>query len=591
MLAELLVTALLAVMPAGKTADIDKAHWIEFIEQYFAVEQSARGYKKVMATQLEDGSWADVPYDSKLRGSWPGYPHADRFRSLACAYHLYHDTEARDAALKALEYWGRTMPTSPNWWWNVIGIPQRFGPALYLIRDELDEQHLEWALAIMDRCTFGMTGQNKVWRAGNVFFRSLLVNDTETMLKASKIIASEVCQVGKGKEGIQKDWSFHQHGPQLQFGNYGLSYAECMSWWMIGFHGTEYAFSDEQEAIIRNYVSEGLRWVVWKGYFDHSACGRQVFEDTQITKSHSSYASARRLGLAPEPETPGSRYYPNSDFGVYRAEDWYASVRMQSNRTVGMETTNKENMKCYFVADGALLTRISGDEYYNISPCWNWKHIPGVTSYDNGKKLWGIPKRDEDGHEGGYNDTPLVFGRSEGEYMVAAMEYVRDGMYARKAWFFTPKAVVCLGTGISRDEDEPVLTTLEQNVLQGEVASGKNWVSHRGITYVVLDRHQIHVSESERVGTWREIAPFGRDEDVRMDVFDAWIEHGNAPRDESYAYVVAPSCKAAPSVGAARAKAVRKSIKVVKNCSDTQVVRVDGKTLSVDWSSGAIAIL
>lgn len=331
---------------------------------------------KALETPLEDGSWADVPYDSELRGYWPACLHADRFKSLTCAYYLHHDPQMLDAALKALEYWGRNLPTSPNWWWNMVGIPHMFGPGLYLIRDELDEQHLQCALAIMDRCTFGMTGQNKVWLAGNVFFRSLLVNDRKTMHEASRIIASEVCRVEAGQEGIQHDWSFHQHGAQLQFGNYGLSYAECMSWWMMGFHGTEFELTAEQESIIHNYVAEGIRWVVWKGYFDHSACGRQVFENYQSLKAEAVASAAARLGIA--------------DFGVYRAEDWYASIRMQSTRVTGMETTNKENMECYFASDGALLTGISGDEYYNISACWDWKHIPGVTSYDDGSCLSGL---------------------------------------------------------------------------------------------------------------------------------------------------------------------------------------------------------
>ena len=32
--------------------------------------------------------------------------------------------------------------------------------------------------------------------------------------------------VNEGKEGMQADMSFHQHGPQQQFGNYGLGFFE-----------------------------------------------------------------------------------------------------------------------------------------------------------------------------------------------------------------------------------------------------------------------------------------------------------------------------------------------------------------------------
>ena len=72
----------------------------------------------------------------------------------------------------------------------------------------------------MMNSSFGMTGQNKVWLAGNVLIRALLQNDWQLAKEARKVIASEIT-LGQ-KEGINADWSFHQHGPQQQFGNYGL---------------------------------------------------------------------------------------------------------------------------------------------------------------------------------------------------------------------------------------------------------------------------------------------------------------------------------------------------------------------------------
>lgn len=145
--------------------------------------------------------------------------------------------------------------------------------------------------------------------------------------------------------------------------------------------------------------------------------------------------------------------------------------------------------------------------------------------------------------------------------------------------------VVCLGCGICREADEPVVTTLEQNVLQGKVKSGRGWVSHRGLTYVVMDGHTIHMAEPEHAGNWRFIAPFARDEEVRMDIFDAWIEHGNSPVDESYAYMVAPSCSKCRLEGAKRARYVRKEVRVVSNTVDIQEVRAGGRLMIVDWNS------
>ena len=70
----------------------------------------------------------------------------------------------------------------------------------------------------MENAKFGMTGQNKVWLAGNVMMRALLQNDAGLVKMARDTIVSEIV-TGK-VEGIKDDWSFHQHGAQQQFGNY-----------------------------------------------------------------------------------------------------------------------------------------------------------------------------------------------------------------------------------------------------------------------------------------------------------------------------------------------------------------------------------
>ena len=57
-------------------------------------------------------------------------------------------------------------------------------------------------------------------------FKSLLKRDVDTIKLTSQAIQEEL--VVSMKEGVQPDWSYHQHGPQIQFGNYGLSYVKDM---------------------------------------------------------------------------------------------------------------------------------------------------------------------------------------------------------------------------------------------------------------------------------------------------------------------------------------------------------------------------
>ena len=45
-----------------------------------------------------------------------------------------------------------------------------------------------------------------------------------------------------------------------------------------------------------------------------------------------------------------------SDYTVHRTPTWLASVRMASERVIGTELVNEDNLKGYYMADGALYT-------------------------------------------------------------------------------------------------------------------------------------------------------------------------------------------------------------------------------------------
>lgn len=135
----------------------------------------------------------------------------------------------------------------------------------------------------MEQSQFGMTGQNKVWLAGNVLIQGLLLNDAELIKEARENICSEIV-LGQ-KEGIQPDWSFHQHGPQQQFGNYGLSFLCNMSFYSELFAGTPLAFDRRQQDILVSLLLKGYQWIVWRGYWDVNGLNRQLFHSADIHKS------------------------------------------------------------------------------------------------------------------------------------------------------------------------------------------------------------------------------------------------------------------------------------------------------------------
>ena len=202
-----------------------------------------------LTTQTAEGTWPDINYQDKKRSGWEPRIHTERILELVKLYSnpgsaYYHSAEMEKVIHKALGWWFATKPVCLNWWYNQIGVPKTLGNAFLLFEPQMTDEERRGAIEVMEHARFGMTGQNKVWLAGNVLVRALLQNDMDLVRQARDSIASEI--VTGQTEGIQPDWSFHQHGTQQQFGNYGLSFLASMSFYSGVFAGTSLAFSDEQ---------------------------------------------------------------------------------------------------------------------------------------------------------------------------------------------------------------------------------------------------------------------------------------------------------------------------------------------------------
>lgn len=464
-----------------------------------------------------------------------------------------------------------------------------------MIRGELSGPELEQGLRIIERSRFGRTGQNKVWLAGNNLMRGLLTDDEALVAEARDQIAEEI--VVTDGEGIQDDWSFHQHGPQIQFGNYGLAYAEGLSFWLRVLDGTPYMFSDAQCAVIEKLMREGICRSIWRGVMDPSFCGRQVFIDSGPGKTSSAAVAAENIAalkrpghrvfrrfakriLEPENRSDGlrgPRYYDRSDCGIYRTATWYASIRMHSDRTIGFEFTNRENTLANFSADGALLFMQHGREYDNIFAHWDWRMVPGTTAYDD-----GAPLKCDNSVEARKNRSGHVGGLASGDVLCTTMEIERDGLHALKSAFFFGDLVVALGADI-RSSDARIFritTALDQTHLAGpvtrggatETSGGLPWVHHDGRGYVSLDGAPIAVSTEIQEGKWDLIDPFYRDRTQRGPVFKCWFGHDPA-RTGGYAYAFLPCRDAKRTERFAR----NPSVRILRNDAGCQAVEY-GKT-------------
>ena len=574
-----LVPALELLARTPREAEVSDQNVVELQQRYPVTQAEA---DSLVAALRPDGTWPDINYADTLRSGWAPKRHVERLHALARRHYVAPAPATAEALHRALGYWLRERPVCRNWWYNQIGVPRTLGQACLLFAPSLTEAERRGVGEVMRQARFGMTGQNKVWLAGNVLLCALLEADTALVRRARDEIASEL--VTGRAEGIQPDWSFHQHGPQPQWGNYGLSFLSGMSFYAELFDATPYAFAPRQRALLDSLLVQGYRWVLWRGRFDVNALGRQLFRNADRDKGVVLLLAAQSLRrgassdvvdavqrLADEnffhPDRPtaltGYRHFCSSDQTLYRTPGWMASVRMASQRVVGTEQVNEDNLQGYYMADGALYTYVRGDEYSNIFPLWNWRRIPGITAPDVDGLL---PRRQS------RNRTLRVGGVGDGEHGLTAMELNRDGVHVRKAWVFAPGFVLCLGADVRADRAQPLVTTVEQRRLAGDVWQGHGRWHHDGTGYVVLDADSVGARTEHRRGRWHDVMGMYPPAWIEGDVFELTLHHA-AGHAGSYQYVVLP--------GASRRQTRRfrpdRAFRVERNDSTAQVVRLDSR--------------
>ncbi len=482
-------------------------------EEFVLDEEKARRF---VADQRTDGSWSAVDYAGRSLSAWaPSVGHlSQRTLYLARAYRRTQNKTYAIAARRGLDYWVAAKLKCPNWWWNQIGAPQIFGVAALMIDETLTAEDRARYADYLEVADVGKrTGQNRVWLARIMMMRGLLRRDEALVDRSIAEIANEV-RVGE-TEGPQVDGSFRQHGPQMQFGNYGASYIINQARLAAAFAGTKWAYAPERMKILATLLDDGYRWIDWKGRMDVAALGRQLSPTAQERKASVVRTARRELaeaGAALDESLPlGFRAYPSSAYAVYRTANWMASVKMHTSQILETETwVNGENTLGAQLSDGALYCTATGREYENIFPLWkNWRLIPGVTSYRDEPTVQAGYK--EKGGANEADDIRYVSG-SDGTAEVHFM-LKREGLAVRKHWRFGPDGVTAWGEVTTPiDPKKPIVTCVEharaaENVEVREV-NGRVVVHNGAFVYEIdAPKELVHVAVEEREGDYTDIYP------------------------------------------------------------------------------------
>ncbi|MHB1034809.1 MAG: polysaccharide lyase 8 family protein [Pirellulales bacterium] len=534
---------------------------------------AGRARRLVRALQ-PDGLWPDVDYTDRDPASWKPSAHARNLVTLAKAYRAPGQDLAGNAELlakirTAFDAWVRLDPRCPNWWYNEIGVPMMIGDFAILMGDDLSAPQRAAAVEILKRSKWARwTGQNLVWGTSVQIVRGCLEDSPAVVREAYDRMYREIRIAADGEEGVQADYSFHQHGALLYSGGYGAGFSLNSSYFIELADGTSLVPPPEARRILESYLLDGQQWMIRGRVFDYGVTGREL---TRPGKNAASLATAaermarlggpraaemaafaRRLsGKGTETPISGNRHFWRSDYMAHHRAGYFASVRMFSTRLLSTDGfINGENKKSHHLADGANLLYRTGEEYRDIFPVWDWLRVPGTTCQQNTPL---VPR--EVNHRGA---TTFVGGVSDGVCGAAAMHLATGKLEARKAWFFFDDVYACLGAGISCPTDNAVLTSVNQCRLAGPVTisgqndpmpegerqlSGPAWVHHDSVGYVFPRPAAVHVARRAQTGAWSDIG-VGSSKRIGLDVFSLWLDHGARPDGAGYEYVVLPGIDA-----------------------------------------------
>jgi hypothetical protein len=189
------------------------------------------------------------------------------------------------------------------------------------------------------------------------------------------------------------------------------------------------------------------------------------------------------------------------------------------------------------MADGALMTHVTGREYENVFPLWDdWRMIPGVTGF------LGKPTRREDSR----NERDDIRAAAEGDGVHFAFTFSREGLTARKKWTFSPGGILCEGEGIAADDGEYEVATCVEHALAadnaGIVSRGCDVSRFRNgaLLYTVhAPAEAICFEVAEREGDFSTFMLGVPPSPEKGRVFSLRILHGKAPRNASYRYEIA----------------------------------------------------
>lgn len=270
-------------------------------------------------------------------------------------------------------------------------------------------------------------------------------------------------------------------------------------------------------------------------------------------------------GVGASPEQQGFWSKPYGGLAVKRKDDWMATVKGWSKYLWDYESSSTENIYGRYLSYGTLQIMSKGplitdkNNGYDFENGWDWNRMPGATTKH--LSLNDLSSKNNNNEHRTYSDE-IFLGSVEGKddngvWAMSMHDLTFDNsFYAKKSVFFLGDEMILLGSDIkNKDTKNKTETTLFQSSIYdntnkpihigsiGEVTqfpyknklgNGANWViDSYDNGYYIPNASNVHITREQQ--TSRNSSDKA---DTTGNYATAWIDHGSAPDNGEYEYVI-----------------------------------------------------
>jgi chondroitin AC lyase len=581
----------------------------------------ARQYQHLMATegtvdsvsvhtwllsQQANGSWTDINYKDTARNNWQPVNHINRLQAFAKLATIGRTTwngfNLLDRIKLGFEFYisyrYSTLATcidrvtlksaappcpifSANWFHNDIGEAIPYGKTLLLLRGILPDTTLvRWSNRMVPTLLNHWpaytgqltTGANLFWEGEGLIYKSAIQNNPTVIDSTMRLFRAEGNEVDS-VDGILRDRAFNQHGV-IYNGGYGTSFLASEADWLAIAEGLSFGWTAGDKQMLVDELIDGHAFTTFAGRYDAHVFGREIARNTTHgagtaktlanTWQAVSFSGYRQAELAEAYTYLGGGAWPwaskaakifwNSDYSTYHGAKFNIAWRTVSNRNIGTEQMNGENLRGWFLSYGVHWIHIRAMDP-NIFPVMNWARLPGLTvdQVDTFPIFTQMPG----GKQNNMGNTVYAGGASSGPTSAVGYDHAVSGITGKKSGFFVNGFAVFLGAGFNYSKTKKVGTTVDQQLLTGQVwmqrgtsvasaftdslsATDIQWLWHDTIGYWFPTPASMEVVVRSRTGSWQLTSTSASATPITKTVFSAMFDHGTAGTSKGFAYAVVP---------------------------------------------------